>query len=210
MALARACSKWSIFFRLTLLLRGWEVGWLLTWWAWEHIKTLQPAFARRFRYKKKGSTMLFSLITIISVKKSALCEKKRNPFFGRKNSRLQLNFHWGEALPCCFVRCISPNEWHFKEVCKILAPYLFHLKKFYFLSRSFQIQRKEIKKVRLFQKGLKIFFHIQNEIHFCKYLSVRMYNFKSKPYRPTCPKKPLACLVPSTSSVTSSDLSTKC
>ena len=172
-------------------------------------KNLTTGLRPTFSLQKKGSTMLFSLITIILVKKSVLCEK-RNPFFGRKNSRLQLNFHWGEALPCCFVRCISPNEWHFKEVCKILAPYLFHLKKFYFLSRSFQIQRKEVKKVRLFQKGLKIFFHIQNEIHFCKYLSVPIYNFKSKPYKPTCPKKPLACLVPSTSSVTSSDLSTKC
>ena len=168
MALARACSKWSIFFRLTLLLMGWEVGWLLTWWAWEHIKTLQPAFARRFRYKKRVLQCCSRWLRSVWLK-NPFCVKKRNPFFGRKNSRLQLNFHWGEALPCCFVRCISPNEWHFKEVCKILAPYFFQLKKFYFLSRSFQIERKEGKKDRPFHKGLMIYSAFKNFLSHSKW-----------------------------------------
>ena len=146
MALARACSKWSIFFRLTLLLRGWEVGWLLTWWAWEHIKTLQPAFARRFRYKKRVLQCCSHWWLRSVWLKNPFCVKKRIPFFGRKDSRLQLNFHWGEALPCCFVRCISPNEWHFKEVCKILALYLFQLKKVLFFVKKFPNPAERSKK----------------------------------------------------------------
>ena len=142
-------------------------------------KNLTAGLRPTFSLQKKGSTVLFSLITISLVKKSVLCEKREIRFFGRKNSRLQLNFHWGEALPCCFVRCISPNEWHFKEVCKILAPYFFQLKKFYFLSRSFQIERKEGKKDRPFHKGLLIYSAFKNFLSHSKWDSFLQTSFSS-------------------------------
>ena len=89
-------SRGSSFRFLTLtilLISGFAL--LLCSLAWEHIKTLLPAFARRFRYKK-GWLEFFDLIDT-----EAGDDRKKNP--------LQLNFHWGGALPC-FVAAL---ELHF-------------------------------------------------------------------------------------------------
>ena len=104
-------SRGSSFRFLTLtilLISGFAL--LLCSLAWEHIKTLLPAFARRFRYKK-GWLEFFDLIDT---------EEAGDDRVARKKTPLQLNFHWGEAWPCfvAAVHCISTYEWHWMKFAK--------------------------------------------------------------------------------------------